>query len=167
MPPTILIFFTCTTLGKSSKLFTRNVCQCNTSGVTGRGGGGAGGAEGPPETSDREIFADVSGKQRQGKKREKGWKLRRKGGKLEIEAGKRYKEVRTFFFFFSFAFHFWKWQKFVLGLPKSEFSTGKKHFTPGKKIRKNNFAPSEKCLLCPCAIRPRNLKQSCAISLRL
>ena len=25
-----------------------------------------------------------------------------------------------------------------------EFSTGKKHFTPGKKIRKNDFAPSEK-----------------------
>ena len=52
------------------------------SGVT---GGGAGGAECPPETSDREIFADVSGKKRQGKK----GKLRRKGGKLEMEAGKR------------------------------------------------------------------------------
>ena len=24
------------------------------------------------------------------------------------------------------------------------FSTGKKHFTPGKKIRKNDFSPSEK-----------------------
>ena len=64
-------------------------------------------------------------------------------------------------FFFFFAFHFWKWQKFVLGLPKWEFSTGKQHFTLGKKIRKNDFAPSQKyacyapvyywCrLYCPC-----------------
>ena len=50
----------------------------------------------------------------------------------------------VFFLLFFFAFHFWKWRKFVLGLPKSEFSTGKKHFTSGKKIRKNYFAPSEK-----------------------
>ena len=35
------------------------------SGVT-SGGGGAGGRV-PPETSDREIFADVSGKKKQGK----------------------------------------------------------------------------------------------------
>ena len=43
------------------------------------------GAECPPETSDREIFADVSGKKGQGKKvkrREDGWKLKRKEGKL-------------------------------------------------------------------------------------
>ena len=33
---------------------------------------------------------------------------------------------------------------FVLGQPKWEFSTGKKHFTPGKKNRENDFAPSEK-----------------------
>ena len=42
-----------------------------------------------------------------------------------------------FFFFFFFSFHFWKWRKFVLGLPKWEFSTGKKNW-------KNDFAPSEK-----------------------
>ena len=41
------------------------------SGVTG-GGGGGGGV--PPETSDWEIFADVLGKKRQGKKSEKGWR---------------------------------------------------------------------------------------------
>ena len=34
--------------------------------------------------------------------------------------------------------------KFVLGLPKWEFCSGKKHFTPGNQIRKNDFAPSEK-----------------------
>ena len=55
-----------------------------------------------------------------------------------------------FFFFFSFAFHFSKRRKFVLGLPKWNFSTGKKAFHAGKKIRKNDFAPSEKFLLRPC-----------------
>ena len=37
------------------------------SGVTGGGGGRV-----PPETSVREIFADVSGKERQGKKGKRG-----------------------------------------------------------------------------------------------
>ena len=47
--------------------------------------------------------------------------------------------------FFFFAFHFSKPLKFFLGVPKWEFSTGKKHFMPGKKIRKKNyFVPSEK-----------------------
>ena len=46
--------------------------------------------------------------------------------------------------FFFFAFHFSKPLKFVFGLPKCEFSTGKKAFHTGKKIRKNDFAPSEK-----------------------
>ena len=66
-------------------------------------------------------------------------------GKVEIENGRREKfqnEVRPFFFPFSL----FKMTKicFVLGLPKWKFSTGKKHFKPGKKIRKNDFAPSEK-----------------------
>ena len=52
---------------------------------------GAGGQSAPPETSDREIFADVSGKKRQGKKG-KGVKIEKKGGKLEMEAGKRQKK---------------------------------------------------------------------------
>ena len=42
------------------------------------------------------------------------------------------------------AFQFSKPLKFVLGLPKWEFSNGKKHFIPGNKIRKTDFAPSEK-----------------------
>ena len=53
------------------------------------------------------------------------------------------------FFVFVFAFHLWKRRKFVLGLPKWEFSTGKKHFTPGKKIRKNDFAHSENMPFTP------------------
>ena len=71
---------------------------------------------------------------------------KREGGKLEMEGWKvtSYKMRRGLFFFFFFAFHFSKPQKFVLGLPKGEFSTGKGHFTPRRKIRKNDFAPSEK-----------------------
>ena len=40
-----------------------------------------------------------------------------------------------------FAFHF---SKFFLSLPKWKFSTGEKAFHARKKIRKNDFAPSEK-----------------------
>ena len=53
----------------------------------------------------------------------------------KLKEEKLLKEERTFFFFF--AFHFSKWLKFVLGLPKWEFSTT-------KKIRKNYFVPLEK-----------------------
>ena len=56
---------------------------------------------------------------------------------LKWKEEKMENEERTFF-------HFSKPLKFVLGLPKWKFSTVKKHFTPGKKIRKNDFAPSEK-----------------------
>ena len=58
-----------------------------------------------------------------------------------MEGGKSSKMSRGPFFF---AFHFSKWQKLVLGVPKWKFSTGKKGFHGGKKIRKNDFAPSEK-----------------------
>ena len=94
----------------------------------------------PPETSDREIFADLLGKERQGKK-EKGVKIekkkencKREGGKLKMEGGKVTKWGEDPFFF---ACHFLKPLKFVLGLSKWKFSTG-------KNIRKNDFAPSEK-----------------------
>ena len=50
-------------------------------------------------------------------------------------------------FFFFFAFRFSKPLKFVLGLPKWKFSTGKKTFHAGKKIRKNDFAPLRKIFL--------------------
>ena len=59
----------------------------------------------------------------------------------------------SFFFFFLFifcffAFHFSKPLKFVLGLPKWKFSTGKKHFTLGKN-QENNFAPPKMFPLTP------------------
>ena len=105
----------------------------------------------PPETSDWEIFADGSGKKRQGKKG-KGVKIekkkrkivKREGWKLERES---YKRGEDFFFL---AFHFWKRRKFVLCLPKWEFSTGKKHFTPGKKSGKWLCPLRKVCLLRPC-----------------
>ena len=118
---------------------------------------GGRGESAPPEISDREIFADVSGKKRQGKKG-KGVKIEKKTRKIVkgkwtigMEVGKVIQrgEDFFFFFFFFFPFHFWKWRKFVLGVPKGEFSTEKKHFTPGKKSGK---------LLCPlrkiCLLRP-------------
>ena len=87
------------------------------SGVTGRG------AECPPETSDQEISADLPGKERLGKK----GKWSRKEGKFEKGRWKSYKTRRG-----PFCFSLFKPLKFVLGLPKWESSTGKKHFTPGK-----------------------------------
>ena len=77
------------------------------SGVTGGGGGECL----PRETSDREIFADVS------------------------------------------SFSLLKRRKFVLGLPKWEFSTGKKHLKPGKN-QENRLCPLRKiCLLRPWVCR--------------
>ena len=116
-------------------------CEC--SGVT---GGGAGGQSAPPETSDREIFADVSGK------KGKGWKLRRKGGKLEMEAGKRQKKrwgpfFFFFFFFLLFTFEndenlFWVYQN--------------GNFLPGKSISRRE--KNQEKWLCPlrkiCLLRP-------------
>ena len=119
------------------------------------------GAECPPKTSDREIFADVLGKKRQGKK-EKGVKIEKKrrkivkgkveNWKLDMEVGKVIKrgEDPFFFFFFFFAFHFWKRRNFVLGPPKWEFSTRKKHFMPGKKSGKITLPPQKNMPVTPC-----------------
>ena len=114
---------------------------------------GSGGGRVPPETSEREIFADVSGKKGkevkiwEEKKREN---CKREGGKLEMEVGKVIERGEELFFFFFFAFYFWKrWRKFVLGLPKWEFSTGKKHFTPGKNQEKWLCPLRKICLLRP------------------
>ena len=60
------------------------------SGVT--AGGGGQGAECPPDTSHREISADLPGKEKEEKKKEK-WrgkegKLKKESGKLKMEEGK-------------------------------------------------------------------------------
>ena len=106
----------------------------------------------PPKTSDWEIYADLLGKKRQGRNVKLGIMERKRRkivkGKMEIgkkngREGGKVSEWGEDLFCFSFL----KWLKFVLGLPKWKFSAGKKHFTPGKKIRKNDFAPSEKNFL--------------------
>ena len=110
-----------------------------------------------PQTSDREIFADVTGKKRQGKKgkRDENWEekkenCKREGGKLEMEVRKVIKRGEDPFFF-----QFWKWQKFVLSLPKWEFSIGKKHFTPRKKSGKMTLPPQKNMPVTP--LRTRDL----------
>ena len=76
----------------------------------------------PPDTSHREISADLLGKEKEGKKG-KMEKKRRKIEKGKVKNCKRklQNEERTFFlllfFFFFFALHFSKPLKFVLGLP--------------------------------------------------
>ena len=130
--------------------------QWGISGVTG-GGGGQGGRVPPRDFWPGNFF--LTYREKRGKEnREKGVKIenkRRKIVKGKVENWKwkweklltELKELWTFFFFcffcFFFAFHFWKrrkWRKYVLDLPKWEFSTGKKTFHAGK----NDFAPSEK-----------------------
>ena len=69
--------------------------------------GGAGGAECPPETSDREIFADVLGKKRQRKKGKRGenWEEKVENWKWKQEnVRKRVEDLFFFFFFLLFTF---------------------------------------------------------------
>ena len=51
--------------------------------------------------------------------------------------------------FFFFALHFSKLLKFVLGLPKWKFPTGKRHFTPGKKSGKMTLPPQKNFPVTP------------------
>ena len=138
-----------------------------TSGVT---GGVAGGQSGPPETSDREIFADdreKRGKEKNGKGvkienwEEKKESCKRGGGKLEMEVGKVIKRGEDpfllFFFFVLFCFFllftfennvnlFWVYQNgnFLLGKSIScQENNQEKWLCPLRKI----------CLLCPCISR--------------
>ena len=111
------------------------------SGVT--GGGGAGGRV-PPRDFWPGNFCWPTGKK---EARKKGVKIEKKekncktkGGKLKMEGEKVTNWGEDFFlknFFKYFCFSLFKITKFVLGLRKWKFSTG-------KKIMKNDFAPSEK-----------------------
>ena len=113
-----------------------------TSGVTSAGG------RVPPETSDREISAELPGKKRQGKRGEIE-KKRRKIVKGKVENRKRIveklqTEERTPLFF---SFSLFKMTKISFGSTKMEIFYREKAFDAGKKIRKNAFAPSEKIFL--------------------
>ena len=94
----------------------------------------------PPDTSHWEKRRKIE--------KGKGWKIKN-GGKWREESNKTRRELFwfVFVFVFVFAFHFSKPLKFVLGLPKWEFSPAKTHFMPGGGDRKNDFAPSEKIFL--------------------
>ena len=114
------------------------------------------GAKWPPETSDREISADIAGKKEARKKRENGQEKKenrkREGGKLQMEGWKVEKlqnEERTFFFWFFLLLTFQNHINLFLVYQNGNFYR-EKAFHAGKKIRKNDFAPSEKFfLLCP------------------
>ena len=110
------------------------------------------------ETSDQEISADLPGKKRQGKK-EKGVKIEKKRrkivkGKVEnwkwkVEKLKNEKKKwgEDFFFCFVFVFCFplfKKTTKISFGSTKMEIFYREKVFHAWKKIRKNDFATSEK-----------------------
>ena len=126
------------------------------------------GAECPPDTSHQKISGDLPGKKRQGKKgkwrrkEKKRRKIQKREGVKLVNWWKSSKMTRGpfiylfIFIFFSFfkllkfllfiylfisAFHFLKPLKFVLGLPKWEFSAGKKHLKLGKKLGKMTLCP--------------------------
>ena len=94
------------------------------------------GEECPPRPSDREISADLQGKKRQWKKEETNW----------AEDPYFFYFFIFFIFFICFSLKFSKPLKCV-GLPNWKSSTGKKHFTPGKKSGKIYLPPQKIFLL--------------------
>ena len=104
------------------------------------------GAGAPLRLLTGKFLLTCTGK-RQGRKEGKMEQKRRKikEGKVENWKWKEEKlqnKERTPLFFFFFAFHFWKTLKFVLVLPKWEFSSRKKHFMRRKKSGK--YSPPKK-----------------------
>ena len=116
------------------------------------------GTECPPETSDQEISGHLLGKKRKGKNGKRGKWRRKQGqflkGRRKIENWRRKKLQMTEWvedLFFFFCFSLFKKTKICFGSTKIE----NQNFLPGKKIRKNDFAPSEKNFLlhpCSCSI---------------
>ena len=102
------------------------------SGVT-AGGGGRGSV---PLTLLTEKFLLTYWKKRGKEKKE--------NGEEKKENKRRWKMRRGFF-----SFHFSRPLKFVSGLPKWEFSTGKKHFKPGKKSVKMTLPTLKNTPLTP------------------
>ena len=119
-----------------------------TSGVTG------GGTECPPETSDREIFADLPGKKRQGKKGKGGRmeKKRKKIVKKKVEnwkwkEGKLQNEETILFFFF---FPLFKMTKICFGSTKMDIFYWEKSISHREKNQEKWLCPFRKiCLLSP------------------
>ena len=95
-----------------------------------------------------EIFCWPTGKEEARKKGKRRRKRKIVKGKVENwkwKEGKLPNEERTFF---SFSF---------LGLPKLKFTTGKKHFTPGKKSGKMTLPPQKNYPVTPLLIFEHNI----------
>ena len=114
--------------------------------------GVTGGGRVPLETFDREISADLTGKREAREKKENG----EKEGKLRRVENWKWKEEklqneeRTFFFYFSL----FKTTEICFGSTKIEIFFRETAFYAGKKIRKNDCAPSDIFPVTPLAISP-------------
>ena len=144
--------FTCLQLAKiESKMFWKYVPV--TSGVTGRV---AGGAECLPRDFWPGNFWSPTWKKEERKKWEKGengeekkGNCQRGGGKFKMEEEKVGKWVEDLFFFFFFCFYtFENDENLFWGCQNRNFLPGKSISRWEKKIRKNDFAPSEKFSCC-------------------
>ena len=84
-------------------------------------------------------------KKRLGKRGEKKENCKREGGNLEMEVVKVVKRGDDFFFFFFFFFLLFTFEnnRIFFCLPKWGIFYREKAFHAGKKIRKNDFAPTE------------------------
>ena len=113
------------------------------SGITGGGGGYS-------DIFHREIFADLPGKEDyfKGKSRKEGKfeRVEEENWKCKGKTMKMWKWVEDLIFLSFFPLLvFFEVTKICLGSTKMEiFYREKAYFTPGKKIRKSDFAPSEK-----------------------
>ena len=118
------------------------------SGVTGRGQG----QSAPLETSDREIFADVSGirkkEARKKGKRGENWEEKKEncekeGGKLELEVGKVIKRGEDHFFFFFPCFSLLKTTEICFGSTKIGIFYREKSISRQKKNREKLLCPPQ------------------------
>ena len=125
------------------------------------------------ETSDREIFADVSGKKRKGKNG-KGVKIEKKRrkivkGKVENWIGSRKsckKRWGPFFFFFFFFFLLFKTTE-IWVYQNRNFLPGKS-ISRGEKNQEKLLCPLRRiCLLRPCLLFKSNKLCNCCGLLRL
>ena len=104
---------------------------------------GAQGGRMPPGDFWLGNFWWPTGNKRGKEKREKGWKLRKKEGKLYKGRWKFRKWWEDPFFFFCSSL--FEPTKICCESTKMEIFYREKAFYSGKKIRKNDFAPSENC----------------------
>ena len=116
--------------------------------------GGGGGAECSSTLLTRKFL--LTYQEKRGKEKRENWEEKkenwqREGGKLKMEVVKviKWGEALFFFFFSSFFFFFFcfslfKTTEICFGSTKMEIFYREKAFHVGKKIRKNDFASSEK-----------------------